>query len=59
MNIQRQETRTHKAADRLHEASQRSGQASDYEHPARLYEAAGDYNQARICREAAAKLEGK
>ena len=59
MNIQRQENRTHKLADKLHENAQQSGQATDYEQAARLYEAAGDYEQARICREAAEKLEGK
>jgi gamma-glutamyl:cysteine ligase YbdK (ATP-grasp superfamily) len=58
MNIERQETRTHKLADKVHTNAQQSGQASDYDHAARLYEEAGNYEQARICREAADRLRG-
>jgi hypothetical protein len=56
MNIERQETRTHRLADKVHENAQRSGQASDYLYAARLYEEAGDYAAAAKCREAAERL---
>ena len=57
METQTYETMIHRSADRAHEAAQRSGLAVDYTVAAELYEKAGDYNKARICREAAERLQ--
>jgi hypothetical protein len=59
MNIDRQETKTHKTADKVHSNAQQSGIATDYLYAAQLYEEAGDYVKAAACREAAARLMGK
>lgn len=59
MNILRQETEIHKNADKVHAKAQDSGDAYDYIVAAQLYEYAGDWDQARVCREAAESLGAK
>lgn len=56
MNVRRYEIALHKEADKVHEAAQKSGQAYDYIKAAELYERCGDFEQAAICRNAAARL---
>jgi len=59
MNIDRYEKVLHREADAAHEAAQQSGLVSDYIVAAQLYEKCGDFDLARICREAAERLRGK
>jgi hypothetical protein len=56
MNTVRYEQGVKRAADRLHQRAQETGIAADYIGAATLYEKCGEYNLARICREAAARL---
>ena len=53
MNIIRFETEIHKDADKIHARAQESGEAVDYLKAAELYEKCGDFQQARVCRDAA------
>jgi hypothetical protein len=57
MNVHRYETQVHKDADKAHRAAQQSGYASDYIKAAELFEKCGDYGMARVCREAAERLQ--
>ena len=56
MNIGRYETEVRKDADKAHAAAQHSGYASDYVKAAELYERVGEYELARVCRDAAERL---
>jgi hypothetical protein len=56
MNILRYENSIHRDADKIHALAQQNGEAAAYIRAAELYEKAGDFNQARICREAAERL---
>lgn len=56
MEQYRFEHQIHAKADKAHEAAQKSGLPTDYIVAAELYEKAGSYEQARICREAAERL---
>jgi hypothetical protein len=56
MNIVRYESQVHRDADRKHQYAQTTGRAVDYIAAAEMYEKCGDFNQARVCREAAAAL---
>jgi hypothetical protein len=56
MNVTRYENETRKAADKIHERAQRSGEEIDYRKAAELYERCGDYRAARVCRDAAEAL---
>lgn len=57
MNVSRYESELRKDADRLHRYAQQTGRAVDYIKAAEIYERAGDYQQAQVCREAAERLE--
>lgn len=59
MDNNRYESELHKRADRLHDYAQRTGLAFDYIKAAEAYERSGDYEAARLCREAAARLEAE
>jgi hypothetical protein len=56
MNIIRFETEIHKRAERLHERAQQTGDRAAYIRAAELFERAGDWNKARVCRECADRL---
>ena len=56
MNVQRKEANVHKDADKIHQLAQNTGDANGYIRAAELYEKAGDFEQARLCREAAERL---
>jgi hypothetical protein len=56
MNIIRFETETHKRAERLHERAQQTGDKTAYIRAAELFERAGDYEKALVCRNAADRL---
>ncbi len=62
MNISRYELELKKDADRLHVHAQQTGEKAAYLRAAEFYERAGDFRQARACREAVevlAKAEGR
>lgn len=56
MDNKRYEDQLHRQADRLHDYAQQTGEPVDYVLAAEMYEKAGDYESARLCREAAARL---
>ena len=56
MNIIRYEQEVRKDADKAHAAAQQSGYPSDYVKAAELYEKVGEFDLARVCREAAERL---
>jgi hypothetical protein len=56
MNIARFETETHKRAERLHKRAQQTGDRAAYIRTAELFERAGDYEKALVCRNAADRL---
>jgi hypothetical protein len=56
MNIIRFETEIHKRAERLHERAQQTGDKAAYIRAAELFERAGDYEKALVCRNAADRL---
>lgn len=56
MEQYRYEQQIRTKADKAHEAAQRSGLPTDYIVAAELYEKAGEYEQARLCYEAAERL---
>jgi hypothetical protein len=56
MNIARFETETHNRAERLHESAQQTGDKAAYIRAAELYERAGDFEKALVCRNAADRL---
>lgn len=56
MSEERHENDTKKQADRLHEHAQQTGDPYDYTRAAVLYNRCGDYEQERVCLEAADAL---
>ena len=56
MNIDRQETQTKRYADKMHEHAQETGIREAYIKAAELYEQCGEWDKARVCREAAERL---
>jgi hypothetical protein len=56
MNVISYELKIKRDADKIHELAQQNGEAAAYIRAAELYEASGDFEQARVCREAAAAL---
>jgi hypothetical protein len=56
MNILRFETEIHKRAERLHKRAQQTGDKAAYIRAAELFERAGDYEKALVCRNAADRL---
>jgi hypothetical protein len=56
MNIARFETEIHKRAERLHKRAQQTGDKAAYIRAAELYERAGDFEKALVCRNAADRL---
>jgi len=51
------EIMTRELADRTHDAAQNKGSAKLYTKAAELYEELEDWRQAKVCRDAAARLE--
>lgn len=56
MNPIRYDIQIHRDADRIRSLAQQTGDAVAYIQAAELYERCGDFDKARICREAAEKL---
>jgi hypothetical protein len=56
MNILRYENELKKDADKIRERARQTGEAVDYIAAAELYEKCGAWDDARQCREAAARL---
>ena len=54
MNVIRYEQEIRKDADKMHAHAQSTGLAEAYERAAQLYERCGDFEQARVCYNAAA-----